>query len=353
MLKSLLYIPSLIFFNTLWAAQPINLRCEHLTNPLGIDAESPRLTWMLDDGRQGAVQKAFRLIVDTDSLRIVNNQGSMWDTGKTDSEDVIVSYAGKKLEPFTHYYWKVISWDMNGAESSSPVNSFETGMMDIKNWQGSWIGDGRDIHYKPAPYFRKKFMAKKTIKSARAYIAVAGLYELYINGEKIGNHRLDPIYTRFDRRNLYITYDVTSQLQNGDNVMGVLLGNGWYNHQSQAVWDFDRAPWRNRPAFCMDLRITYTDGSTETIVTDRSWRKSDSPVIFNSIYTGEHYDARLEQKGWSTPGFDDSGWHGVGYRAAPSRVLTSQQLRPIRNVLEIPAKSIKKFDDTTYLFDFG
>ena len=353
MLKSLLYIPSLIFFNTLWAAQPINLRCEHLTNPLGIDAESPRLTWMLDDGRQGAVQKAFRLIVDTDSLRIVNNQGSMWDTGKTDSEDVIVSYAGKKLEPFTHYYWKVISWDMNGAESSSPVNSFETGMMDIKNWQGSWIGDGRDIHYKPAPYFRKKFMAKKTIKSARAYIAVAGLYELYINGEKIGNHRLDPIYTRFDRRNLYVTYDVTSQLQDGDNVMGVLLGNGWYNHQSQAVWDFDRAPWRNRPTFCMDLRITYTDGSIETIVTDRSWRKSDSPVIFNSIYTGEHYDARLQQKGWSTPDFDDSGWHGVGYRAAPSQVLTSQQLSPIRNVLEIPAKSIKKFDDTTYLFDFG
>ena len=91
-------------------------------------------------------------------------------------------------------------------------------------------------------------------------------------------------------------YDVTSQLQNGDNAIGVLLGNGWYNHQSKAVWDFDRAPWRNRPAFCLDLRITYTDGSVETIPTDLSWRTASGAITFNSIYTGEHYDARLEQK---------------------------------------------------------
>lgn len=101
------------------------------------------------------------------------------------------------------------------------MNLFETGMMDIRNWQGAWISDGKDIHYKPAPYFRKKFTAAKSIKSARAYVAVAGLYKLYINGEKIGNHRLDPMYTRFDRRNLYVTYDVTSQLKNGDNAIGV------------------------------------------------------------------------------------------------------------------------------------
>ena len=119
------------------------------------------------------------------------------------------------------------------------------------------------------------------------------------------------MYTRFDRRNLYVTYDVTEQLQNGKNAIGVLLGNGWYNHQSKAVWDFDRAPWRNRPTFCMDLRITYSDGSVETIPTDLSWKTSSGALVFNSIYTGEHYDARLEQKGWNTPDFDDSKWHGV------------------------------------------
>lgn len=200
---------------------------------------------------------------------------------------------------------------------------------------------------------RKKFTTGKKIKSARAYIAVGGLYELYINGEKIGNHRLDPLYTRFDRRNLYVTYDVTGQLRNGDNAIGVLLGNGWYNHQSKAVWDFDRAPWRNRPAFCLDLRITYSDGSVETIPTDLSWKTSSGALVFNSIYTGEHYDARLEQKGWNTPDFDDSKWRGVGLRGVPSQNVVAQQVRPIRNVLTIPAKSVNKINDKTYVFDFG
>ncbi|HBK31594.1 MAG TPA: alpha-rhamnosidase, partial [Porphyromonadaceae bacterium] len=95
-------------------------------------------------------------------------------------------------------------------------------------------------------------------------------YELFINGERVGDHRLDPMYTRYDRRNLYVTYDVTAQIKRGENAIGVVLGNGWYNHQSTAVWFFDRAPWRNRPAFCLDVHITYEDGSTETIVTDKS-----------------------------------------------------------------------------------
>lgn len=231
--------------------------------------------------------------------------------------------------------------------------TFETGMMDMRNWQGNWISDGRDIQYKPAPFFRKQFNSDKEIESARVYIAVAGLYELYVNGERVGNQRLDPMYTRFDRRNLYVTHDVTSQLQKGENAISVLLGNGWYNHQSLAVWDFERAPWRNRSTFCLDLRITYTDGSIETIPTDLSWKKSDSPIIFNSIYTAEHYDARLEQKGWNEPNFDDSEWQEVRLRSAPSTNISAQQLRPIRNVQTFPAVDYKKINDSTYFYDFG
>ncbi len=332
---------------------PVNLKSEHHENPIGIDNPTPRLSWEINDNRQGAKQTTYRIVVDTDSLNVEEGKGTIWDTGEVESDDILVTYAGERLNPFTRYYWKVITKDQNKDQNSSLINSFETGMMDIKNWQGSWIGDRRDINYEPAPYFRKQFAANKTIKSARAYIAVAGLYELYINGEKIGNHRLDPMYTRFDRRNLYITYDVTSLLAKGDNAIGVLLGNGWYNHQSKAVWDFDRAPWRNRPTFCMDIRITYTDGTTETVPTDLSWKTSSGALIFNSIYTAEHYDARLEQKGWNTTNFDDSKWHGVCYRAAPSENITAQQIRPIRNVLTIPAKSINKLSETTYIFDFG
>lgn len=335
------------------AVRLTGLQSDHLENPIGIDNPAPRLSWKMEDSRQGARQRAYRVLVGKDSIQVAGGTADMWDTGKIISENILVTYAGKPLEPCTKYYWKVISDDLLDKEVASSVHSFETGMMNIKNWQGAWIGDGKDKDYQPAPYFRKKFAAGKTIKSARAYIAAAGLYELYINGEKIGDHRLDPLYTRFDRRNLYVTYDVTGQLWNGDNAIGVLLGNGWYNHQSKAVWDFDRAPWRNRPAFCMDLRITYSDGSVETIPTDLSWKTSSGGLIFNSIYTGEHYDTRLEQVGWNMPDFDDSKWNGVGYRGAPSQNIIAQQARPIRNVLTLPAKSVNKINEKTYVFDFG
>lgn len=335
------------------ACVPEGLRCENLENPLGIDNPTPRLSWLLKDDRQGAMQTAYRILVGTDSLSVLNGKGDSWDTGKLDADDILVEYKGKKLTPFTNYFWKVIAWDADKKESSSSVSSFETGIMGIGNWQGAWIGDGHGKDFEPAPYFRKKFNASKKIKTARAYIAVGGLYELYINGEKIGNHRLDPIYTRFDRRNLYVTYDVTPQLQNGENAVGVLLGNGWYNHQSKAVWDFDNAPWRNRPTFCLDLRIHYEDGTSEVVSTDLSWKTSTGALIFNSIYTAEHYDFNLEQKGWNTATFDDSKWHGVRYRTAPSQNITSQQLRPIRNVKTLQPKSINKIDDKTYVYDFG
>ncbi len=343
--------------------KPVDLQTDYLETPLGVDNPNPRFTWSIEDNRQGAKQTAYRLIVGTNSEKVNNIVGNTptsasfngisWDTGVVKSDIQLITYAGANLEPFTRYYWKVIIWDEEGNENSSDIQTFEMGMMDMSNWSGNWISDGRDINYKPAPYFRKKFNSKKEIKSARAYIAVAGLYELYINGEKIGNQRLDPMYTRFDRRNLYVTHDVTSQLQKGENAIGVILGNGWYNHQSLAVWDFERAPWRNRPAFCMDLRITYSDGSVEIIPTDLSWRKSDSPIIFNSIYTAEHYDAGLDQESWSEPGFDDSKWQGVRLRSAPSNNITAQQLRPIRNVLAIQAVNYKKIDDSTYFYDFG
>jgi len=308
---------------------------------------------MLNDSRQGAKQTAYQVIIDTDSTAINEGKGNVWHTQKINSDAMLVTYAGKKLNPFTRYYWKINIWDKDDKMASSPIESFETGMMDIKNWQGAWISDRNSIDYKPAPYFRKKVNINKKIKTARVYIAAAGLYELYINGEKIGNHRLDPMYTRFDRRNLYVTYDVTSNLQNKDNAIGVLLGNGWYNHQSIGVWDFERAPWRQRPTFCLDLRITYDDGSVETIGTGLDWKTSSGPVIFNSIYTAEHYDARLEQKGWNTASFDDSDWESVIFRSVPSEIVSAQQMHPIRNVTKIPAKTIKQLNDTTWLYDFG
>ena len=327
------------------------LRCEYLVNPLGVDTQVPRLSWIMQDQRTGARQTAWRIVVGMDSVQVANGTGIVWDSQKVMSDRMLTTYEGNPLLPFTRYYWSVRIWDGEGKESETVTSWFETGLQN--NWQGNWISDKKSIHVKPAPYFRKFFQADKKIKKARAYIAVGGLYELYINGRRIGNHQLDPMYTRFDRRNLYVAYDITSQLQQGKNAVGVLLGNGWYNHQSMAIWFFDRAPWRNRPAFCMDMRITYEDGTIETVTSGIDWKTALSPVIFNSIYTAEHYDARLEQEGWNTIDFDDSGWEQAINRSAPSSQIVSQQLHPIRHVREIPAESVNKLNDTAYVFDIG
>jgi alpha-L-rhamnosidase len=324
-----------------------------MDNPLGLDAEQPRLTWQLSDSRQGAVQTAYRVLVGTDSALVAAGEGNSWNSGKIKSNDVRVVYSGKELQAFTRYYWNVECWDMHGKPLKSPVSFFETGFMQKVAWKGSWISDGTDVNKKPAPYFRKEFKLKGKVKTARAYIAAGGLYELTVNGTKSGNHRLDPMFTRFDRRILYVTYDVTSMLRQGNNALGVIMGNGWYNHQSTAVWYFHQAPWRNRPAFCLDLRITYEDGTTETITTGSDWKTSSGPIVFNSIYTAEHYDARLQLPEWDKPGFDDSGWKLSELRAAPSQNIVSQCLHPIRNVEKIPAKSLAKINDSTYVFDLG
>jgi len=334
--------------------QVTNLKCEYLENPVGIDEPLPRFVWQLTSQQPGTLQKAFQLVVGTVESEVKSGTGNTWNSGITASSIIPVVYGGAELQPFTRYFWSVKVQDEEGNWSDwSPVAFFETGMMDQRNWQGKWITDTWDYTIKPAPLFRKEFTPSKKIRSARAYIAVAGLYELSMNGKRVGDHRLDPMYTRFDRRTLYVTYDVTDYLRQGTNAIGVMLGNGWYNHQSTAVWYFDKAPWRARPRFCLDLRMTYDDGSVETIVSGQDWKTAPGPVIFNSIYTAEHYDARLEQPGWDQPGFDPSKWKNVTLTGAPSQNITAQVLHPIRQVTKIAAVDLKQIDSRTWLFNFG
>lgn len=323
------------------SAQLTGLRCEHLANPIGIDAAQPRFTWRLASGEQASC----RVTVSKDGA-------VLWSSGTLSGPGALVRYTGPALASFTAYDWEV---QISHADQTTNRASarFETGMMNWRDWKGAWISDVNDVDLKPAALFRRAFKPAGKIRSARAYIAAAGLYELYVNGQRIGNHRLDPMYTRFDRRNLYVTWDITPQLQSGENVVGVMMGNGWYNHQSTAVWDFHKAPWRGRPAFCMDVRITYDDGRVETISTGKDWKTATGPVIFNSIYTAEHYDARREQKGWANAGFNDKEWKNVLLRAAPSMNVTAQAMAPVADCDTLPAKGFRKFSDSRYLYDLG
>ncbi|MDD7885132.1 alpha-L-rhamnosidase [Flavivirga sp. 57AJ16] len=330
-----------------------NLLCEYLEAPIGIDSEAPRFRWNMKTDWKESKQKAYYLFVGTDSVAVSKGNGDMWQVDGKKSSKSLVVYNGKQLEPFTKYYWGVQVVDNKNRRSHLALSSFETGMMHQKNWKGFWISDHHDISVKPAPYFRKTYPIKKPIKKAVAYITAAGLYELYVNGQRIGDHRLDPMYTKFDKRNLYVTYDITKVFKQGLVTLGVILGNGWYNHQSTAVWDFDKAAWRNRPRFLLNVRITYADGTTTVLHTDESWKTSLSPIVFNSIYTAEHYNAGKEQLGWDTPEFNDSHWSHSLVVKSPSNNIVAQALKPIKNVEEIKPVSIRKISDSKYIFDLG
>ena len=226
-------------------------------------------------------------------------------------------------------------------------------MMSPQEWgDARWISDGHDKDYRPSPYFRKDFEVRRNVKHAYAVIAAAGLYELSVNGSRIGDHFLDPMYTHFDKRVLSVMYDITPNLSEGENVIGVQLGNGWYNHQSTAVWFFDKASWRNRPAFIMQVRVEYADGSIETISTDSSWVTTDSPVIFNSIYTAEHYDARQEIEGWNTSGIDVSQWKNAKEVSAPTQRIEAQLTVPVKEIVRHNASRFVKINDTCFVYHF-
>jgi alpha-L-rhamnosidase len=172
--------------------RPVALSVENLINPLGIDANQPRLKWMMSDDRTGAFQTAFRLRIGTDSARVAKGKGNFWDTGIVSGSQMIVVYEGTSaLKPFTRYFWTVQLWDHAGKKGAlSEVASFETGMMGMQNWQGEWISDSKDVNWKPAPYFRDEFIPSGKVKSARAYITAAGLFELSLNGKRVGDHAL-------------------------------------------------------------------------------------------------------------------------------------------------------------------
>lgn len=221
------------------------------------------------------------------------------------------------------------------------------------NWSGSWITNTTDTTLTKAPFFRKVFRAGKPLQSAVAHISGVGYYVAYVNGKPITDAVLEQGYTRYDRRLLYKTYDITSLLAGGNNVMAVELGNSWYNVYSHAVWEFHKAPWRNTPRMLINIELTYKDGSKETIVTDRSWKYATGPSQYNNLYTGEIYDAREELPGWNTLAYNDASWQPVLETNSPGGKLVPQEMPSIKVIKRIKPVSIKKVANDEYLVDMG
>lgn len=358
-LKLLIVISAIIVIistacNTSTNTKFAKTQCEYLDSPIGIDTQHPRFTWSFDSDSEDFSQKAYQINIASSGELLNSGKADIWISDKVESTAFRAEYTGdKKLESHKRYYWAVTVWDEDGNTFTSPVDYFEMAKISKSDWQAKWITDSHDKEFEPAPLFRKEFDVKKKIKAGRVYVSGTGYYEMFINGQRVGKNFLDPGYTHFDKRILYVTHDVTSLLKDGENAIAAALGNGFYNCQSKAVWDFERARWRDRPRLLSELHITYHDDSIDIITTDESWKTKTGPYTYNNIYSGDRYDARLEETGWNAANFDDKKWSQVQVTTEPAPILQAQQMPGIRIIKEIKPKSVKSFGNKIYLFDLG
>jgi alpha-L-rhamnosidase len=342
------------------------LRCEYRVNPLGINEARPGLGWVLESTGRGQKQTAYQVLVAGSEENLEPNKADMWDSGKVESaESVQVVYAGKPVKSRTRCYWKVRVWDKDGKASEwSRPGWWETAMLEPNDWAAKWINDGKktpvrdEDFYKedPVPLFRKSFNVGKSVKLARLYISGLGYYESYINGKRIGDAVLDPGWTTYSKRVLYSTYDVTELLQQGQNAVGVMLGNGWYSPLPMRLFgriNLRKVLTAGRPRLIAQLYIEYTDGTEQTVATDEDWKVGQGPILRNNIYLGEIYDARRQIDGWAAPGFDDAKWANAGPAAEAIGPLHAEGQPPVRITKTVKPVKITEPNEGTYIFDMG
>jgi len=321
------------------------LRTEYAVNPVGIDVRQPRFSWQLRSAARGVVQSAYQVQVASTELALQRARGLAWDSGVVRSADSVhVAYGGPALTSSARCYWRVRVWDgANAVSAWSQPAYWEMGLLQPSDWTASWIEPDIPEDLKvsgPAPMLRREFRLKGDIERARAYVTSHGVYEMEVNGRRVGEAVLTPGWTSYNKRLQYQAYDVTALLKQGPNAVGVVLGNGWY--RGYLAWGDKRNIYGSRLGLLMQLVVTYKGGRQEVVATDASWKASTGPILMSEIYHGETYDARLEKTGWSSPGFADRDWAGVDVADHPKDILVAPAGPPIRRTGEIrPAKILK------------
>lgn len=329
------------------------IRCEYRKNPMGIDVAVPRFSWQLESEERGVLQAAYRIQAAKGDPGF---SSLVWDSGIIHSDtSVHVEYGGEPQESRTRYYYRVRIWDNKGNDSGWSDPAFwETGLLKEGDWKAGWItaDDGKTSSDSEAcPYFRKEFHLSGEIRSARIYSTALGLYEIHLNGSRVGDHLFTPGWTSYNNRLQYQTYDVTELLKEGCNAVGVILGNGWY--KGNIAWNNNGAIYGCKLAVMLQLNILYKNGQEDVIVSDTSWKTSSGPILMSEIYHGETYDARQEKEGWNLPGYDDSGWcvvHALDYTGGR---LIAQESVPVRIIEEISPVSVFNTPKGESVIDFG
>lgn len=342
-----------------------NLRCEYLPDPQGIDVVQPRLSWELVSHERGVVQQAYRIQVASSLAQLEKGTADLWDSQKIiSSHSLNIRYAGKPLSSRSTCYWKVKIWTKDGKETawSNPAQ-WSMGLLQPADWSARWIG--LDTFFAPeqphavftrlaARYLRKDFTVAKKIKQAKVYISGLGLYELYINGEKIGNQVLAPGPTQYEKKVFYNCFDVTDKITPGKNAIGTILGNGRFFAMRSGQKGMPAITNYGYPKMLLQLELTYEDNSTTLIASDPSWKiTAAGPILANNEFDGEEYDANKEMPGWNKAGFDDAKWLPVQSVKAPGGRLTAQMNEPIRVMDSIQPVAIKEIKPGTFVFDMG
>lgn len=332
----------------------VNLKVENESEPIGIDVKNPRFSWNIESDIRNKIQESYQILVSSSKSDLEEDASDMWNSDiiRSSSSNNIF-YKGKELESCKTYFWKIKIWVKNEKKIfHSLISKFEMGLLKSGEWKGEWLVFPL-FHKSEAPIFRKEFNAKRSIEKARIYISGLGYYELSLNGKKIGNNFLDPGVTDYSKRILYSTYDITKILNKGPNVLGVMLGNGWF----VSPFSQDKAPWV-KPQFILQANIEYDNSSTEEIYSTNydGWIVSTGPIISNSIYGGEIYDSRLEKKYWNTLKYDWSKndvWVRPLITESPGGRLVSQNIEPIKILSTLKVQKINKLSNKIFVYDFG
>jgi alpha-L-rhamnosidase len=332
------------------------LRTEYKENPIGIDVLKPRLSWQLRSDRRGVLQSAYQIQVATHDADLLAGRKLLWDSNKIASDESIQrSFDGPALQSAQRYYWHVRVWDEQGKASPwSEVAYWEMALLNVSDWKTNWIDPDltQDTSKsQPPSLLRGSFNVNGPVRQARAYVTSHGLYELHLNGQRVGDQVFTPGWTSYNKRLQYQTYDVTRLLSKGGNVVGVVLGDGWY--RGNIGFSGQRNFYGNRLALLLQIQIKYEDGHEEIVGTDSTWKASTGPILLSEIYHGETYDARLEKTGWLTPGYDANNWSKVKVVELGKDILIAPAGPPVRKVEVLTPIAIVKTRAGDTVVDMG
>jgi alpha-L-rhamnosidase len=353
-----------VVFAVVWAAGPAwageegamtvdRLRCEYRVNPLGIDANPPRLSWIVESGQRGAKQTAYRILVASTPEKLATDEGDLWDSGQVaSSASVLIPYGGKALGARQRCYWKVKAWDEDGTETTwSEAAHWSMGLLDADDWRGAYIGMDVGKGNPEFPWFRKTFELGEKPTDARVYVNPLGYYELYINGEKIGDSALSPAVSQFNKRAFFLTHDVTKHLQKGTNIIAIWLGRGWYAEGLPGVV-------YKGPLVRAQLEVEIPDGEHVIVPTDATWKAHPSSYTRidkwrSGHYGGERFDARAHEPAWAHPDFDASGWPNAVVVETAQHAVSAQPVETNAILRRYEPIQLRFMADKVWMVDFG